>query len=130
VEINPKYDDVRAEIRGIIEEVARKRTTICYADLVVKIKTMEFDLRYEGDRGRLGRILGEINLEEAEYGRSLLSSVVVKKDTNMPSPPYWGFAKGRLGFEFADTGEGRWRFYFEQLERVWDEWPKPVIVRA
>ena len=70
--------------RVALTEAAReKATTLTYGELMPSL----------GGRGYIGQVLDELNRREHEQGRPLLSALVVRADTGMPSRGFFGLAR-------------------------------------
>lgn len=120
--INPANDNARCEVREVIETVAIKGeiSTITY-DEVRKLCPSLCNHPHWNDY--LGILLGEINLEEDEVGRGMLSSVIVSKDDKIPGKGYFNFAVSNLGRLLDVSSEGDCiEFFSNEIRRVWTEW--------
>ena len=124
VEINSKNDEARAEVRNVVEPVARggENSVITYKEVVMNCACLR-ELPEPQCYQYLGRLLGEINLEEDFEGRGMLSSVVVGKDDKIPGMGYFDFARYVLQRDIdISTEEGRLRFFNSEIRRIWGEW--------
>ncbi len=105
------------QIRDKLIEVARERTVTYYSDIA---PMAGLDMSLPNDRYEIGALLDDINRVEHAQGRSLLSAVVVHKDTLVPGQGFFTLARDMGLF----TGSDRDRFYIEELRRVHDYWVK------
>ncbi len=105
------WNDLKAEIARELTIVARRQSTIAYSDLVRRIST--FGL--EANSRALHEILGEISVEENEWGRGLLSVVVVhKQGEQKPGQGFFTLA-ANLGRDVSDK-EACW---IDELKHVY-----------
>jgi hypothetical protein len=100
------------EIRVILEEVASRRRTIAYSEVVSKVRAMHL----EPDSKLFAQILDDISRYSNGEGRGMLSAVVVHKgDDYLPGP---GFFK--LGQELSRDTSDQLAFHSTELRRVHD----------
>ena len=112
----PEEDWKRAkeQARKIMYEVASRRSTIPYSDLVSGVTAV----RMEPHDPRLGHFLGQIAREDDDNGLGLTTVVVVhKQGDQQPGPGFFEMAEsqGRL---LRDST----MFWIEELNRVHDHW--------
>jgi len=98
-----------------LKEVAREGKVIYYSDIA---PLAGLDMGSPSDRYEIGAILDDINRQERELGRPMLSAVVVHKDSLMPGQGFFTLARA-LGL-FA--GNDRDKFYIQELRKVHDYW--------
>ena len=108
------WDAAKEEARQVMTDVARRKGTISYSDLVYRIKRLPLDPHGP----HLAHMLGEISSEENDEGRGLLTVVVVHKTGDMkPGHGFFELARS-LGYDTADEDE----FWIKQLRKVHDAW--------
>jgi hypothetical protein len=81
------------EMRVILEEDARRRSTTTYTGLARRMTTMDLDMHIPTYRGLLGQMLDAIAEETEAEGKGMLPVLVVKKGTNRPSKGFFRFAE-------------------------------------
>lgn len=108
---------VDLELRDQLREVARRRETTTYQPIA---NALGVDLDQDSERGRLGRILGDISRAEHAEGRPLLSAVVVLGSSNVPGNGFFDLAR-ELG---VHTGDDDLAFFAVELRRVHDYWAR------
>ena len=69
----------------------------------------------------VGQLLGEINEDEHNHGRPMLSAVAVEPTTKMPGEGFFGFAK-RLDRFTGETEEEKREFWRDEIQRVYEFW--------
>lgn len=94
-----------------LKETARKGGIVHYSDIAPLVK---LDMANPADRNEIGKILGDISLEEHEEGRPLLSVVVVSKSSGMPGQGFFDLAK-ELGLY---DGKAHDKFFYQELRKV------------
>jgi hypothetical protein len=98
-------------------EAARRRATIAYSELVAAIRAIHF----QADEKPFHNLLGQISIEENAAGRGMLSVVVVHKGGDFrPGPGFFD-----LAHDLGRTIVARDDFWTEELQRVYDAWPRP-----
>lgn len=106
-------------IRQILISRASKDKYIVYTDLVREAK-LDLDMTNPYHRKLLGELLGAISVYEHSNGRPMLSSVVVSKETAMPSDGFYKLAE--------ELGHGEWRklkqafWGIEEMKRAFAFW--------
>lgn len=96
---------------------ARKESPICYSDLCNAVKSIKF----EPDSYALKTLLGEISTEEDEFGRGMLTVLVVHKTGDqMPGNGFFDLA-AKLG---RDTSN-REKLWIEEFSKVCAAWGHP-----
>lgn len=108
-----RWDDVKAEIRALLIQVARNRDLITYSEITAELQTA--NLHYHSHI--FARLLNEACYDEDNAGRPFLGAVVVTKQTGMPSGGFFRIAAER-GRDVSDR-EAFWR---SELARLYDEW--------
>jgi hypothetical protein len=104
---------VRAEIRAVLQAVAREQGTLTYADLVGRLTSAAL----APNDPALGRLLGEISRAEAAAGRGMLSAVVVRQGAERPGHGFFRLA-AQLGRSTADPDAG----WIAELHAVYAAW--------
>ena len=108
------WEQAKSEAREIMYEVARKRSTISYSDLVSRIKAVQM----EAHDPRLAHFLGQIAREDDEEGIGLSTVVVVHKSGDMqPGPGFFEMACAQ-GRETSDPV----MCWVEELNTVYNYW--------
>ncbi len=69
----------------------------------------------------IGRLLGEINEDEHNNGRPMLSAVAVEPTTRMPGECFFQFAK-KLNKFAGETDEDKREFWRDEIQRVYEIW--------
>lgn len=69
----------------------------------------------------IGQLLGEINEDEYNRGRPMLSAVAVEPSTKMPGEGFFKFAKMLDKFE-GETDEDKREFWRDEIQRVYEIW--------
>jgi len=103
------------EIYNKLKEVARAGTVTYYSDIA---PMAGLDMSSPNDRYEIGVILDDINQREREFGRPMLSAVVVHKESLMPGQGFFTLARA-LGLFI---GNDRDKFYIQELRKVHDYW--------
>lgn len=86
-------------VRQILITHASRGKYVVYTELV-KEANLDLNMSNPYHRTLLGHILGAISVYEHENGRPMLSSVVVSKDSLMPSDGFYKLAE--------ELGHGEW----------------------
>jgi hypothetical protein len=89
------------EMRVILEEHARRRSTTTYTGLARRMATIDFDMHIPTYRGLLGRMLDAIGEQTEAEGNGILPVLVVKKGTGRPSNGFFSFAE-KAGRDVSD----------------------------
>ena len=108
---------MKKQIREMLIKVAGHNNTISYSEVG---KVVGLDMANPGERSKLANTLDEINREEHERGRPLLSAVVVQKDTAHPGTGFFDLAR-ELGKQKPHE-EDDVTFYAKELKSVFDWW--------
>ena len=116
---NKDRQKLKDEIKEIMVNQARTKTTIYYGELCRKIKSFTLS----PDDPLLHTILGEISAESVKAGNGMLSVFAVRKDTDMPGRGFFSLAKD-LGFKINKKE----RFVKEQIELVYNQYRAPNIL--
>ncbi len=106
-----KWSAIKAEMREVLVEMARRGQIVTYSELCALLKTAY--IHYHSPM--LVKLLTEIGTTEAAAGRPMLPALVVAKGSRMPGP---GFFKIDSGEEIADP-QAYWQ---EQLDKVFEYW--------
>lgn len=96
---------------------ARKKESVPYEEIG---QIMDLDAQ-AGMAKEIGRLLGEINEDEHNNGRPLLSAVAVEPATRMPGDGFFQFAKELKKFD-GETEEDKREFWREEIQRVYEMW--------
>ncbi len=107
---------MKEQIRDMLIKVAWHNNTISYSEVG---KVVGLDMANPGERSKLANALDEINREEHERGRPLLSAVVVQKESGHPGTGFFDLAR-ELGKQKPD--ENNQVFFANELQRVFDAW--------
>ena len=103
-----------AEAREALREVAGRRATMSYTELVARIESVDI----EPHDSRLAHMLGQISADEDETGGGLLSVVVVHQGGDLrPGAGFFELARAR-GRDVTD----RDRCWLKELEFVHRRW--------
>ena len=96
---------------------ARKKEGVPYEE-IGQIMGLEAHV----DMGKeIGQLLGEINEEEHNNGRPMLSAVAVEPTTRMPGEGFFQFAKELRKFH-GETDEDKREFWRDEIQRVYEIW--------
>lgn len=109
-----KWEDIKAEMRAIMVEVAKSGQIITYSELCALLKTAY--LHYHSPL--LTQLLIEIGSAEARAGRPVLPAVVVGKQSGMPGAGYFKVDAERGENEITDP-KAAWE---ADLQRVFEYW--------
>ena len=101
-----------------LKQVARTGTVTHYSDIA---PLAGVNLNTGRGRREIGSLLAEVCLSEAQQGRPLLGSVVVRKDSQMPGKGYFRGAQN-LGKFHGGSDEDRRAFWLQELKRVHAYW--------
>ena len=107
------------QIREILIEVAKIGRPIWYSDLIERAG-LNLNTVNPAHRKELGHLLGAISTYEHENNRPMLSSVVVSKETLMPSKGFYKLAE--------ELGNGNWQtlketyWGIEEMNRAFKFW--------
>jgi len=108
--------NIRKDVRRRLIEVAGKRETIAYSELMKK-----FGLTRGGhpnSKVRVGDVVGKISEDEDKQGKNnpMLSAIVVHKDRKTIGDGFYELAEhlGRL-----EKGQDKKAFWKREQERVW-----------
>jgi hypothetical protein len=111
-----QWDRAKAQAKKKMIEIARRRSAIAYSELVTAIEAISF----QPDEKPFHNLLGQISIEEEQAGRGMLSVLVVHKGGDFrPGPGFFELAQ-ELGRDTHD----RDRFWAQELQRVYDAWPR------
>lgn len=98
-----------------LQVVAKSKECTYYSDIA---PLANLDMKNVGDRDQMADILGEISSHEHRQGRPMLSAVVISIEGNKPGVGFFGLA-GDLGLYDGHDDD---KFWFEELNRVWEHW--------
>jgi hypothetical protein len=108
------WELAKEEIRSFLIERAKARQPIAYSDLAARVETIHFEPRSYA----FASMLGEISTEEDDFGRGMLSVMVVYKGDDLkPGPGFFKLAKER-GYDVSDQID----FWIHELDRVSRYW--------
>ncbi|MEJ2233814.1 MAG: hypothetical protein P8X67_07800 [Syntrophobacterales bacterium] len=96
---------------------AREKESVSYEE-IGQIMDLEAHL---GMAKEIGQLLGEINEDEHNNGRPMLSAVAVKPTTKMPGEGFFQFAKQLNKFD-GETDEDKREFWRDEIQRVYEIW--------
>lgn len=117
-------ETAKQQIRDVLYDVARRRKTITYVDLVSRVDAMSLHER----SGDLHQILGEISEEEDAAGKGMLSAVVVAKESGVPGSGFFELAR-KLGRDLSDE-LSFWRQERDRLRDAYSAHRSAVSERA
>jgi len=98
-------------------KAARKKESVPYEE-IGQIMGLE---AHGGMAKEIGQLLGEINEDEHNNGRPMLSAVAVEPTTRMPGEGFFQFAK-ELGRFDGETDEDKREFWRDEIQRVYEIW--------
>lgn len=109
----PRFDRERAkqELREMLSEAARARSTVTYSDVSLRV----FGGRVPARSRLIMDLLSEVDEEEQHARGVIIASLVVRRDTGIPGAGYFTFLANRFGKDVSDP-ENAWRI---EAERVW-----------
>ena len=113
-------DPEQREIRALLIDVARNRSTITYRGLIQSLG-LPYNLSNADDRHMLAQNLCDICEYEYEEFRPLLSVLVINDSgyfRGRPSPAFFKFAR-KLGKHRTDDDE---KFFYYEIRKVWKQW--------
>ncbi len=96
---------------------ARKKESVGYEE-IGQIMGLE---AHVGMAREIGQLLGEINEDEHNNGRPMLSAVAVEPTTRMPGEGFSQFAKQLNKFD-GETDEDKREFWRDEIQRVYEIW--------
>jgi hypothetical protein len=96
---------------------AREKESVPYEE-IGQIMGLEAHL---GMAKEIGQLLGEINEDEHNNGRPMLSAVAVEPTTRMPGEGFFQFAKELSKFD-GETEEDKREFWRDEIQRVYEIW--------
>jgi hypothetical protein len=96
---------------------ARKKESVSYKKIgqIMGLKA-QVDMAAE-----IGQMLGEINEDEHDNGRPMLSAVAVEPTTRMPGEGFFQFAKELRKLD-GETDEDKREFWRDEIQRVYGMW--------
>jgi hypothetical protein len=106
------WEAAKQQANALLEERARERATITYAEICRAVSTVDLKPRSWAIMGFLNEICTEA---DAVHG-IMLASLVVRADTGMPGDGYFRNA-ARLGRDVSDP-EAYWRSEVERIYAV------------
>lgn len=106
------WEAAKAQANALLEQVARDRGTITYAEICREVEAIELKPFSWAIMGFLNEICTEA---DAVHG-IMLASLVVRADTRMPGDGYFRNA-ARLGRDVSDP-EAYWNSEVERIFRV------------
>jgi hypothetical protein len=98
-------------------DAAKKKEGVSYEE-IGQIMGLELGA---GTAKEIGQLLGEINENEHNNGRPMLSAVAVKPTTKMPGEGFFGFAR-KLDKFAGETEEEKRAFWRDEIQRVYAIW--------
>lgn len=108
------WEQAKAQARGVLIEVARRKDKITYSELAAEITAINI----EAHDSRMNHLLGEISSEEDAQGRGMLTAIVVHKFGDLrPGPGFYDLAKS-LGKDTSDKDF----FWISEVKTVHDYW--------
>lgn len=106
-----RRDGYKRELIDMLEQAARERATVTYADVALRV----FGGTVPARSRRIMDLLAEV--DEEEYARSgvVIASLVVRADSGIPGAGYFVFLADSFGIDVSDPAAA-WR---AQAEKVW-----------
>jgi alkylated DNA nucleotide flippase Atl1 len=101
-----------------LKQAARAGAVTHYSDIA---PLAGVNLNTGRGRREIGCLLAEVCSSEAQQGRPLLGSVVVRKDSHVPGEGYFRGAQ-RLGRFQGGSDEDKQSFWLQELKRVHAYW--------
>ena len=98
-------------------DAARKKEGVSYEE-ISEIMDLETGADISTD---IGHLLGEINEDEYNRGRPMLSAVAVEPTTKMPGEGFFRFAKKLDKFD-GEAEEDKREFWRDEIQRVYETW--------
>lgn len=107
----PQRAQAKGEMREMLIEAARRRRTVTYGEVSLRVfgGLVPARSRYIMD------LLGEIDEEEQLARGIIIASLVVRADSGIPGAGYFTFLADRFGKDVSDPAEA-WR---KEAEKVW-----------
>ena len=119
------WNAAKAEAREALREVARRRGTVSYTQLVARIDSLDL----EPQDSRLAQLLGQISADEDAAGRGLLSVLVVHQGGDLrPGAGFFEMARAR-GRDVTDR-DRCWLEEVEFVHRCWAAHARPESRRS
>lgn len=116
-----EWDEKKNDIVQILIEVAlmpeEVQTPLTYKQLCAKMKSPPV---HGAESYELRDLLDEIDRDEDEMDRGLLTVFVHNGELNRPGKGFFTLAK-KLGCDFKDTDDGKSQFTIEQMRQVSSE---------
>ena len=108
-------DQAIAEIRAVLERVARQKSTIFYSELTPQIEAMHL----EPDSGLVGQLLDAVSQSvDAEVGVMLSAVVIHKGDDHLPGKGFFSLARS-LGRDAGNDDISKVEFHTRELTAVY-----------
>lgn len=98
-------------------DAARKKEGVSYSEIG---QIMGFQPGAEMSK-EIGHLLGEINEDENDNGRPMLSAVAVEPGTKMPGEGFFKFARHLEKFT-GETDEDKREFWHQEIQKVYGIW--------
>lgn len=111
---------LKEEMRGLMIDTARARSTITYSELAAQMQTA----RVHYHSFLMAKLLDEIGGEEIQAGRGVLPAVVVRKSSGMPGGGYFRESAQLFGTPQDAPPpelEALWRDDLEAVYAYWAE---------
>jgi hypothetical protein len=108
------FDQAAAEIRSLLEGVARRKGEIHYSELTQKIQTLPLD----PNDPMLVRLLDSVSRSTHTGLNVMLSAVVVHKDDHRPGKGFFKLAR-ELGHQVGHDDLAELEFHARELEAVY-----------
>jgi hypothetical protein len=110
-----EWDEIKAEVRGILIGLARVEQTIYYSDLAIAISTAHMHHRAPA----FAQILQDLCADEVAAGRPILGVLVVNKQTERCGAGFFKWCAAQ-GFDVSDP-EAFWQREYERIVDYWGE---------
>lgn len=109
---------VYQEIYERLKEVARNGELITYGEIA---PLAGLNMESQGDRTKMGELLGEISTYEHEHGRPMLSAVVVQSGIGYPGEGFYNLARD-LGIHHSHDEMSDMEFFVKEVKKVHQYW--------
>jgi hypothetical protein len=101
-----------------LKDVARNGALITYGEIA---PLADLNMESQGDRTKMGELLGEISTYEHEHGRPMLSAVVVLAESGSPGKGFYNLAR-YLELHHGQGELADMEFFANELKQVYQYW--------
>jgi hypothetical protein len=109
---------IHQEIYERLKEVARKGALITYGEIA---PLAGLNMESQGDRTKMGELLGEISTFEHKHGHPMLSAVVVLAETGAPGKGFYNLAR-YLDLHHGQGELADMEFFVKEVKKVYQFW--------